>query len=482
MGVFFYDNFKDYAALYYLFLPSMKSMAQRIHIVEDDVAFGKMLTSFLERKGYEISISLTGKAARNILTEHDFDFLITDLKLPDDSGLDLLVHVKENFPDIKVILMTGYADVDTAVRAIKKGALDYISKPFRPEELLMVIENASPEQFGATDSEKYKNTLNPSSSKKSPAADSSEKLTFVSGISEASKKFNEYLKLVGPTDMSVLIQGESGTGKEVAAKAIHKYSNRSDQSFVAVDCGAIPNEIAASEFFGHVKGSFTGAINDKMGHFEAADGGTIFLDEVGNLSYENQIQLLRALQERRIKPVGSNTEIDVDVRIITATNEDLRKAVEEGKFREDLYHRLNEFSIQIPSLHQRKEDLFLFTEYFLAEANASLGKNVSGLSKEVEQAFKNYAWPGNLRELRNVIKRSVLLTTSNLIPLDMIPREVLFSKTEPKKQDFSKESNEKQLIINALKEAEFNKTKAAKLLNITRKTLYNKLELYKIEL
>ena len=460
-------------------------MAQRIHIVEDDVAFGKMLTSFLERKGYQISISLTGEAARKTLRENTFDFLITDLKLPDDSGLDLLVYAKKMAPKIKVILMTGYADVNTAVRAIKKGALDYISKPFRPEELLMVIENTSLEGLNGMNNSSSKEIKKESPSKGTSLNQSnvSEKPIFVVGISEASKKFNEYLKLVGPTDMCVLIQGESGTGKEVAAKAIHNYSDRKNKSFVAVDCGAIPNEIAASEFFGHIKGSFTGAINDKKGHFEAADGGTLFLDEVGNLSYENQIQLLRALQERRIKPVGSNSEIAVDVRIITATNEDLLKAVAEGRFREDLYHRLNEFSIQIPSLHERKEDLFLFTEYFLDEANASLGKEVLGLSKEVEQAFKNYAWPGNLRELKNVIKRSVLLTNSTLIPLEVIPREVLFSETAAKKtQDFSKESNEKQLIINALKEADFNKTKAAKLLNITRKTLYNKLELYQIEL
>lgn len=455
-------------------------MAQRIHIVEDDVAFGKMLTSFLERKGYEITISITGESARKTLKENSFDFLITDLKLPDDSGLDLLVFAKEVSPQIKVVLMTGYADVDTAVRAIKKGALDYISKPFRPEELLMVIENGLSEDSESSNNVREKSSLKQDSSQKSKAIDSP---TFVMGISEVSKKLNEYLKLVGPTDMCVLIQGESGTGKEVAAKAIHTYSNRKNENFIAVDCGAIPKELAASEFFGHVKGSFTGAISDKKGHFEAADGGTLFLDEVGNLSYENQIQLLRALQERKVKPVGSNSEIAVDVRIITATNEDLLKAVADGKFREDLYHRLNEFSIQIPSLSQRKEDLFLFTEYFLREANDSLGKEVLGLSKEVELAFKNYSWPGNLRELKNVIKRSVLLSNDNLIPLGVIPREVLFSQTTGKEiQDFSKETNEKQLIINALKEAENNKTKAAKLLNITRKTLYNKLEQYQIEL
>ncbi|MCZ4317566.1 sigma-54 dependent transcriptional regulator [Aequorivita viscosa] len=459
-------------------------MTQQIHIVEDDVAFGKMLTTFLEQKGFDVSVSLSGEYARKMISENTFDLLITDLKLPDDSGLALLEFTRKVSPNTKVILMTGYAEVDTAVKAIKKGALDYISKPFRPEELLMIIEEDS---LKNTTAENSTSEIAVSKSAENYEIDEqnqvSEKPNFVVGISESSKKFNEYLRLVGPTDMCVLIQGESGTGKEVAAKAIHDFSNRKNQNFVAVDCGAIPKEIAASEFFGHVKGSFTGAVNDKKGHFEAADGGTLFLDEVGNLSYENQVQLLRALQERRIKPVGSNSEINVDVRILSATNEDLLKAVSEGKFREDLYHRLNEFSIHIPSLHERKEDLFMFTEYFLAEANSSLGKEVAGLSKEVEEAFKNYAWPGNLRELKNVIKRSVLLTNSKLIPLEVIPSEVLFSEKRQKETvDFSKESNEKQLILNALKEADFNKTKAAKLLNITRKTLYNKLELYKIEL
>ncbi|WP_313112840.1 sigma-54-dependent transcriptional regulator [Aequorivita sediminis] len=452
-------------------------MAQKIHIVEDDLAFGKMLGSFLERKGFQISISSTGESARKEITEGNFNLLITDLKLPDDSGLDILEFAQKISPNTKVILMTGYAEVDTAVKAIKKGAIDYISKPFRPEELLMIIEEDTLKPM--SENTNKSDSKNEFKKVETPQA----KSNFVVGISESSKKFNEYIKLVGPTDMCVLIQGESGTGKEVAAKAIHDFSSRKNKTFVAVDCGAIPNEIAASEFFGHIKGSFTGAVNDKKGHFEAADGGTLFLDEVGNLSYENQIQLLRALQERRIKPVGSNSEIEVDVRILSATNEDLLKAVQEGKFREDLYHRLNEFSIHIPSLHERKEDLFLFIEYFLAEANASLGKEVVGLSKEVEEAFKAYAWPGNLRELKNVIKRSVLLTNSSLIPLEVIPREVIYSvnkKTE--KVDFSKESNEKQLILNALKEADFNKTKAAKMLNITRKTLYNKLELYNIEL
>jgi two-component system response regulator HydG len=456
-------------------------MVYSIHIVEDDVAFGKMLTAFLERKGYEVSISTQGEAARATLANQTFDFLITDLRLPDDSGLDLLVYAQAQQPDIKVILMTGYAEVGTAVKAIKKGAIDYISKPFRPEELLMIIDEAS------TDN----STPPKATSKRKRQTDKIQDLEqphqmadFVVGVSEVSKKLNEYLKLVGPTNMNVLMMGESGTGKEVAAQAIHAYSNRSKEAFVAVDCGVIPTEIAASEFFGHVKGSFTGAVNDKIGHFEAADGGTLFLDEIGNLSYENQVQLLRALQERKIKPVGSNTEIKVDVRIIAATNENLRTAVAEGKFREDLYHRLNEFAIQIPPLRERKDDLFLFIEYFLEQANQSLNKEVVGLTKEVSEAFKNYAWPGNFRELKNIIKRSVLLTQSNLIPLEVIPKEVIYSEpvVEAPTNDFSKESNEKRLIINALRETRNNKTKAAKLLNITRKTLYNKMEQYQIDL
>ena len=364
----------------------------------------------------------------------------------------------------------------------EKNKLYKDGQEYRLKDYEQAFENpvSSSEEKKPTSSEKPKEQTG---SQNVEAKTNLSETNFVTGISEASKKFNQYLKLVGPTDMCVLIQGESGTGKEVAANAIHNFSNRSNRPFVAVDCGAIPKEIASSEFFGHVKGSFTGAVNDKKGHFEAADTGTLFLDEVGNLSYENQVQLLRALQERKIKPVGSNTEIQVDVRIISATNEDLTKAVEEGRFREDLYHRLNEFSVHIPSLRERSEDLFLFTEFFLEQANQSLNKNVMGLSKEVETAFKQYAWPGNLRELKNIIKRSVLLTPGEQIPLDVIPREVVTAKeTETKATDFSKESNEKQLILNALKETGNNKSRAAKLLNVTRKTLYNKLEQYDIEL
>lgn len=452
-------------------------MKPTILIVEDDVAFAKMLQTFLERNSFAVDVCHKGKTAKEKLTNGSYQLLLADLQLPDATGIEILEYCTTNSPQTRVLIITGHADVTTAVEAIKKGAVDYISKPFRPEELMMIIEETLSEK---ADKDLPGSNLPPVvSTPKIRVIDS----TSVLGISQASKKLNDYIELVGPTDMCVLINGESGTGKEVAAKAIHERSSRSHKNFIAVDCGAIPKEIAASEFFGHVKGSFTGAINDKKGHFEAAHGGTLFLDEVGNLSYENQVQLLRALQERKIKPVGSNDEIDVDVRIITATNEDLIKAVELGEFREDLFHRLNEFSIRIPPLRERQDDLFLFIEYFLQQANESLDKEVIGLSPQVEVAFRRYNWPGNLRELRNVIKRSVLLTEGDIISLEVIPREVVrFKGNAREEKDFSKQTNEKELIVSALKETRFNKSQAAKLLNITRKTLYNKIEQYDIKL
>ena len=280
--------------------------------------------------------------------------------------------------------------------------------------------------------------------------------------------------------MSVLIIGESGTGKEVIAKSIHQNSPRKNNNFIAVDCGAIPKELAASEFFGHLKGSFTGAINDKIGCFEAANKGTLFLDEIGNLSYENQIQLLRALQERKIKPVGSNKEINVDIRIITATNEDLREAVKNGTFREDLYHRINEFSIQSPSLTERNGDLMIFADFFLGKANQQLNKNIIGFSPEVVTIFENYRWPGNLRELQNIIKRATLLSQGDFIEKNTLPLEV-FQTENRTTGDFSLFENEKDAILNALEQAKNNKSEAAKLLKITRKTLYNKLKLHNID-
>ncbi|MDO6601285.1 sigma-54-dependent transcriptional regulator [Arenibacter palladensis] len=450
----------------------------KLLIIEDDAAFCQMLQKFLIRNGYDVDVSFTAQDAKTKFKATTYNLVLTDLRLPNYDGLELLSDIKEVNPKTQVIVMTGYAEVTSAVEAMKKGAYDYISKPFTPEEILMQIKSALNQEAdrqldsGTKESRKFENTVDEPSENR-----------VVVGLSEASKKLHEYIKLVAPTDMSVLITGESGTGKEVTARAIHDNSKRKEQSFVAVDCGAIPKEIATSEFFGHVKGSFTGAVEDKKGHFEAANGGTLFLDEIGNLSYENQIQLLRALQERKIKRVGSNKEIDVDIRIVTATNEDLTEAVENGSFREDLFHRINEFSVEIPSLEDRVEDLPLFADFFLRKANRSLGKNVEGFSEDVKDIFRQYHWPGNLRELQNVIKRAVLLTSGNTVEKEALPKEVYRSKESNVNVDnFSKADYEKEQIVKALKQSNFNKSKAAKLLQITRKTLYNKINHYNLDL
>ena len=463
-------------------------------IIEDDAAFCQMLQKFLTKRGYDVETSFTAPDAKEKFENNTYDLILTDLRLPDYDGIQLLGDIKRVNPKTQVILMTGYAEVGSAVKAMKKGAFDYISKPFTPDEIVMILDNAlkahvpRDSNLRVTDADSISGQKDNDSPKNNSAknerpVENISDAKVVKGISEPSQKLVEYINLVAPTDMSVLITGESGTGKEVTAKAIHDGSKRKGFNFIAVDCGAIPKELATSEFFGHIKGSFTGAIEDKMGNFEAAHKGTLFLDEVGNLSYENQIQLLRALQERKIKRVGSTKEIEVDVRIITATNEDLTEAVEEGTFREDLYHRLNEFSIHIPSLEERFEDLILFAENFLGKANTALEKNVDGFSDEVWEAFQQYRWPGNLRELQNVIKRAVLLTTGDEVQIAALPKEVLQPQEKESVADgFSKSEFEKDRIIKALKKTNFNKSKAAKLLQVTRKTLYNKINHYNLDL
>ena len=444
----------------------------KILLIEDDVPFCKLLEKFLIKKSFEVVTAFSASEAKAKIKVTDFDLIITDLRLPDCDGIQLMSEIKTTHPNIPVLLMTGYSDVSTAVKAIKNGAADYISKPFNPEEVLLVItKTLSNQEFTSKE-----NLASPKAAKRTTIKPDDK---FVKGISKASLKLAEYIKLVSPTNMSVLVIGESGTGKEVIAKSIHENSSRKNAIFIAVDCGSIPKELAASEFFGHIKGSFTGAIQDKVGFFEAANGGTIFLDEIGNLSYENQIQLLRALQERKIKPVGSNKEIGVDIRIITATNEDLREAVKKGDFREDLYHRINEFSIHSPSLVERNEDLMLFSDFFLEKSNQELNKNVIGFSPEVMTIFQNYRWPGNLRELQNCIKRATLLTKGDFVEKDALPAE-FFQNAEDLIVEFSLSENEKETILEALNKTNNNKTEAAKLLKINRKTLYNKLKLYDI--
>ncbi len=458
---------------FYVDTKNTKLSMTKILIIEDDTSFAQMLQKFLARNSYDVVLSHTGLDGEKQLKEHDFQLVITDLRLPDYDGIKLVSNLKGEIP---VIVMTGYAEVSTAVKAMKMGAYDYISKPFTPDQMLLVIDGALNSKPVVSREPVYSKE-NEESGKE---ATTSQELIFTS---EATQKLEEHIVLVAPTDMSVLIIGESGTGKEVTAKAIHQKSTRNEKPFIALDCGAIPKELAASEFFGHIKGSFTGAVADKVGSFEAANGGTLFLDEVGNLSYENQIQLLRALQERKIKRIGSNSEIEVDVRILSATNEDLKSAVEKGTFREDLYHRLNEFSLQIPALKNRHGDLSVLASHFLSKFNEKLNKQIVDFSAEVWDIFNAYHWPGNIRELQNVIQRAVLLSTTDKVETKVLPSELMSPVLETVELgSLSKAEFEKEQIVNALKRTNYNKSKAAKLLQVTRKTLYNRINYYDLDL
>lgn len=468
----------------------------KLLIIEDDVSFCLMLKTFLTKKGFDVYKAFSFKEAEVLLQEENIDLVLTDVRLPDGDGIEILQFIKNINPTIQVILMTGYTDIKTAVNVMKLGAFDYVAKPINSDEIVHTINKAL---STAIETNEFTLVNGENETKESrPTKNAYTGSHFIKGKSPKSKELDEFVNVVAPTNISVLIIGDSGTGKENIAYSIHKLSKRSNKPYIAVDCGAIPKDLAASEFFGHIKGSFTGATTDKTGHFEAANGGTIFLDEVGNLTYDVQIQLLRALQERKVKPVGSSKEIDVDIRIIAATNEDLQKAVRNGDFREDLYHRLNEFSIQAPRLNERGKDILEFATFFINQSNEELDRYVEGLSNEVSELFLNYEWPGNLREMRNVIKRAVLLSKSNLIEASVLPTE-MFEKNWNKpsnsisiSNDISTNSNEElklysskneeQLIKLALEKAKFNKTKAALILGIDRKTLYNKLKLYDIEL
>ena len=463
-----------------------------ILIVEDDITFGMMLKTWLGKKGFDVSSVSNIARARKHIENQTVDLILSDLRLPDYEGIDLLKWMNEREINIPLIIMTGYADIQSAVLAMKLGARDYVAKPVNPEELLKKISEA----LQATDNpatvhnpaaihSAARTSANPKRnvSNSSQNASDSPHSSYLEGESDAAKQLYNYVGLVAPTNMSVLINGSSGTGKEYVAHRIHQLSKRSDKPFIAVDCGSIPKELAASEFFGHVKGSFTGALTDKTGAFVAANGGTIFLDEIGNLSYEVQIQLLRALQERKIRPVGSTQEISVDIRLVSATNENLEQAIERGTFREDLYHRINEFTLRMPDLKERKEDILLFANFFLDQANKELDKHLIGFDSKASQALLSYHWPGNLRQMRNIIKRATLLAQSNFITLSELGTELLEVPVSTAiNMALRNEETEKEHILKALRQTGNNKSKAAQLLNIDRKTLYNKLKLYNIDL
>ena len=447
-----------------------------ILIVEDDLTFATMMQTWLRKKGFDVDrVSSVSAAARQLTDTPNFDLILSDLRLPDHDGLFLLEWMRKHNLRIPFIVMTSYAEVQNAVLAMKTGASDYIAKPVQPDILLQKIRDALSTPEPAPTPQPA--TPAPEAKAQEPTADVPR---YIEGKSEASRQLYEYVGLVAPTPMSVLILGASGTGKEYVARRIHELSPRRDKPFFALDCGAIPKEVAASEFFGYVKGTFTGATTDKTGAFVEANGGTLFLDEVGNLSYDVQVQLLRALQERKVRPLGGAHEIDVDIRLVCATNGDLASLVADGQFREDLYHRINEFTIYMPELKDRGTDIFLFADLFIKHANADLGRDVIGLDDKASERIASYAWPGNLRELNNVMRRATLLAKGKHIGLSELERSMAPSTpTEP--LALHDELTEQQRIEAALRATGGNKSKAAQLLAVDRKTLYNKMKRYGID-
>ncbi|PST85149.1 sigma-54-dependent Fis family transcriptional regulator [Pedobacter yulinensis] len=463
---------------------------KKILIVDDEINTGVLLSKFLSRNSYEVTTALSGSAAMDHLAAGAYDLVLCDYRLEDTDGREMLIKIKELYPKTGVIIITGYSDIKLAVELIKLGAYDYITKPLYPDEILNTVNKAIETQIALNDT-KNKVVTSEVRQLEKPEITFIKNEAFVVGQSGASKELTRQIKLVAPTSYSVILTGESGTGKESVAKSIHLNSPRKDKPFVAMDCGSLTKELAGSEFFGHEKGSFTGALYTKIGHFEMANGGTLFLDEVGNLSYDVQAILLRTVQERKVKRIGSTKEINLDVRLIVATNENLQDAIQKGRFREDLYHRFNEFSIHLPPLHDRGKDILLFAENFLGEANRELNRQIRGFSPEVIDCFLNYKWPGNVRELKNVIRRATLLTEGEEVQLKALPLEIsTYSNTpaessrahaprsEEKPRDLKAAALEAEYetILKLLKEVNFNKTKAAKLLNIDRKTLYNKMK------
>src|SRR5579862_1159291 len=466
---------------------------KRILIIDDDVDMCGLLSRYLQRKGFEVDTAHNGAKGIAKVKDSKFDVVLCDFRLGDKEGSQVLREIKALNPETIVIIITGYSDIKIAVDVIKAGAFDYITKPLIPDEVLNVLTKAT-EQSGGDLATGRQTT----SAKSTPGSEA-----FLVGNAPVTKEIYKQIELVAPTNYSIILYGESGTGKEVIARTIHQKSARKEKPFVAMDCGTLSKDLAGSELFGHVKGAFTGALADKEGHFELANGGTLFLDEVANLSYDIQAALLRVIQERKFKRVGGLKEMDVDVRIIVASNENLQEAYRKGRFREDLFHRFNEFSIILPRLKERKEDIPLFADFFLNKANAELSKEVDGFEDEVMEIFLNYSWPGNLREFRNVIRRAALLTQAGKVHSSVLPSEIINNNLYKHEAEQNINTHqvhngglginnevdlknsaaqaEYNVIMNVLKQVNFNKTKAAEILKIDRKTLYNKIKAYQLD-
>lgn len=425
----------------------------KILIIEDNPVLSRVLCNWLERKGLQTEQTTSAVQARRMLASTDADVVLSDIRLPDGDGVEILEWMNGQQIRIPFVVMTEYAEVGSAVRAMKLGAKDYLPKPVAPEKLYAILNGLLQQQ------------------------PQEQKAIFHRG-SKGIKEIERQARLIAATDLSVLVRGENGTGKEYIAHLVHSLSRRAEQPFVPVDCGTMPKELAASELFGHVKGAFTGATDHKTGLLHEAEGGTLFLDEIGNLSYEVQALLLRVLQERCYRPVGGRRETAADVRIIAATNENLEQAIREGRFREDLYHRLNEFTIMVPALAECREDILPLAEFFREQDNRRFGKETTGFDAEACDALQNHRWAGNVRELKNCIQQAVLLTEGNVIGVDE-----LHLQPSGKADTFAlrAEDEERKRIMKALEAAAGNKALAAGLLQISRPTLYEKMKKYGIE-
>jgi len=444
---------------------------EKILVIDDSIELLELMSALLEDQNYIVYKALNGPKGIELFKDNEIDLVLLDVKLPGMNGIEILEKIKKQKSDQIVIMVTGSADISDAVDAMKLGAFDYISKPFNEDELMLTIRKALKNRYLEREVDLLRKRLYESSSVKPALGKSPEMLNIFS-----------QLGLVAPTNMSVIIQGESGTGKEVIANMIHHKSKRKNKPFVAVDCGAIPDTLIESELFGHEKGSFTGADATKQGKFEMAEGGTLLLDELTNLSLEGQAKLLRALEERKIQHVGGKKPISVDVRVIATSNLDILKMTETKEFRLDLYHRLNEFRIELPPLSRRADDVPVLAEAFMREANIDLDKKIKGFSKDAHSTLQNYTWPGNVRELKNVVKKAVLFCEGKQIEPRHLMLEKESGKSSMKHQITGDQSLddvingvEKELIEDAIRRSDGNKTKAASLLKINRKALYRKI-------
>ncbi|MCE7054532.1 sigma-54 dependent transcriptional regulator [Algoriphagus sp. AGSA1] len=466
----------------------------KILVIDDNIDICQLLERFLTKKGYDVETTISGKNGLELVKKTFFDLIFCDFKLRDMEGRDVLMKVREMSPGTQVAIITGYADVKIAVEVIKNGAFDYVTKPLIPDEIINLIERAL---AASVASKSNTQTFSKATQLKKESESDSQKSNskYLKGTGAESKKLYKEVALVAPTNLSVVIYGESGAGKENIARTIHDQSERAGKPFIAVDCGAMTKELAGSELWGHEKGSFTGAVGEKPGQFELADGGTIFLDEITNLTYETQVGLLRLVQERKLRRIGGTKDKSIDVRIIVASNEDLRKAVSAGKFREDLYFRFNEFSITVPPLRHRKADIEAFAYHFLELSNQELNKKVFGFDEQVMDVLKEYPWPGNLREMLNVIRRATLLTDGGKMSVSALPPEIVYSKKFNFSDSEGNRTDEKsskiplnlkdaaavaeaEVLKKVLEEVKYNRTQAAKQLGIDRKTLFNKMKQY----